>query len=189
MEKTIQLAPLAEIGNGKAYITDDRVSIEVSGINGSMKAWLTGGEAVPIGNIVSGKLVKNIDTQGHSGILITQSGRQLLYGKFEENNDDEEEAAPRSNNWKKITERKFPSLSAPVKYVLSNRSVYDNFKKNGYYLFRNEGDICYIAFLCESENENPFSTFEEHGVLCKNYRIIGIDLKNNKLFSPEGINV
>ena len=84
MEKRIELIPLAEIGHGHARITQDSVEIEVGGISGGMKAWLIGGEAIPIGNIVDGKLRRHVDTRRHIGVLITQSGRQMLIGKFAE---------------------------------------------------------------------------------------------------------
>ena len=89
MEKVIELIPLAEIGQGRAKIRDNSVEIEINGVSGGLKAWLIGGEAVPIGNIVDGKLQKSISTKGHIGILITQSGRQMFIGKFEKENTPE----------------------------------------------------------------------------------------------------
>jgi len=44
MEKRIELIPLAEIGSGNAKITENSIQIEVSGINGGLKAWLIGNE-------------------------------------------------------------------------------------------------------------------------------------------------
>ena len=82
MEKRIELIPLAEIGQGNAYVTENSVEINLTGVSGALKAWLIGGEAVPIGNIVDGKLYKSVSTKGRIGILITQSGRQMFIGKF-----------------------------------------------------------------------------------------------------------
>ena len=89
MEKiAVNLIPLAELGGGRAEITDSSVDIDIAGINGSLKAWLTGGEAVPIGNIVGGRLRREIDTTGHNGILVTQSGRQMLYAEYRRENEE-----------------------------------------------------------------------------------------------------
>ena len=83
MEKIIELTPLAEIGKGHARITENRVEVEINGIIGGMKVWLVGGEeAEKVGNIVNGKLSREIDTTRHTGILITQSGRQIMVGKY-----------------------------------------------------------------------------------------------------------
>ena len=69
MEKRIELIPLAEIGHGNARITENSVEINLTGVSGALKAWLIGGEAVPIGNIVDGKLFKSVDTKGESVYL------------------------------------------------------------------------------------------------------------------------
>ena len=71
-KRIIELKPLCEIGSATAQISDSSVEIQAKGINGALKAWLVGGEAVSIGNLVEGKLRKEIDTTNHTGLLITQ---------------------------------------------------------------------------------------------------------------------
>ncbi len=84
MPKRIELEPLAEIGRAYAVIDDGRVEIHVSGVMGVLKAWLVGGENLPLGNIVGGRLVREADVSAHNGVLITQSGRQMFYGGWTE---------------------------------------------------------------------------------------------------------
>lgn len=83
MTKRIELLPKADIGRAYAIVEEGRVEIRVSGVMGALKAWLVGGESQPIGNIVGGRLVREVDTTNHSGILITQSGRQMFYGSWQ----------------------------------------------------------------------------------------------------------
>ena len=111
--KIINLQPLAEIGSGICRVADKSVEIEIKGINGALKAWLIGGEAVPIGNIVDCKLKKEIDTTKNSGILITQSGRQMLIGSYSDKKfppaTKEKEKLPFESygfEWKKIDTKK-----------------------------------------------------------------------------------
>ena len=86
----INLKPMNSVGTCRARVYDDNVTIKVYGVAGCLKAWLTGrGDTHEIGNLVNGVIRKDIDTSPYSGILITQSGRQMFYGKFRE---DEEEA-------------------------------------------------------------------------------------------------
>lgn len=71
------------LGACRASVTDTGVSIKAYGIAGCLKAWLTGkAESLELGNLVNGSIEKNVDTSGYNGILITQSGRQMFYGRF-----------------------------------------------------------------------------------------------------------
>lgn len=181
LEKTaVNLIPLAEIGGGRAEITDNSVDIEIAGINGSLKAWLTGGDAVPIGNIVGGRLRREISTANHSGILITQSGRQMLYAEYR---SAAGQASPTANmppfiygsfKWRKITSKKFAAEDKAVKYILSNRRVYESFKRYGYYWFGENGSDRAIALKCAGAEDNPLSFLPCNAELRNGCRIICI---------------
>lgn len=188
MEKHIELIPLAEIGQGRALIRENSVEIQVSGISGALKAWLIGGEAVPVGNIVDGKLFKNISTKGHMGILITQSGRQMFIGKFEKENISEEpsESAPfniSGFNWKKVTEKSFLGVSGEVRFILSNKAVYDNYKKYGHYWVGDCETSGALALRYDDESD-PLGFLGEIKLRENGYVIVCIDKKTNKLYIP-----
>ena len=122
MKKTISFTPLAEMGGGIAEVDDHSIKIKVSGINGVLKAWLIGDEAKQIGNLVNGRLEKETDTTNHNGILITQSGRQMLIGYYSENIEkkEEKEKPPlliENLSWRKITEKRFGEMTDAVKYI------------------------------------------------------------------------
>ena len=187
MEKIIELKPLCEIGRGTAKITPSSVKIDVFGIIGSMKAWLVGKEeAEKIGNLVEGKLSKNIDTSQHSGILITQNGRQILMGTYAENIKPEIDVSPLpldggAYSWKKITGKSYAGLCEELRYILSNRNVYQNYKRFGHY-WAGENETCgALALRCEKEEENPFSAFSDMCEYKNGYVIVCVD-KNTKKF-------
>lgn len=207
MEKQIELIPLAEIGHGRARITEDSIEIEVSGISGGMKAWLIGGEAVPIGNIVDGKLRRSVDTRGHIGILITQSGRQMLIGKFseekaeeqaeeqiEENevseNTSKQESEPipfeiNGFDWKKITEKSFSGISRELRFILSNKNVYQNYRKHRHF-WVGEGEYAgALALQCDEAETDPLEFLGKVKLRKNGYVIVCIDKKTNKLYIPE----
>lgn len=188
MKKTISFTPLAEMGGGIAEVDDHSIKIKVSGINGVLKAWLIGNEAKQIGNLVDGKLEKEIDTANHNGILITQSGRQMLIGYYSENIEkkEEKEKPPlelQNLSWRKITEKRFGEMTDAVKYILCNQSVYDCFKKYGHYWLGKGESYEIIALPCKRE-DNPLkflgNTHFENG-----YAFVCVDEKNEKLFFPE----
>ena len=192
MKKEIILTPLAEIGQGSALLTDTQVLIRTSGISGSLKAWLIGGEAEPIGNIVDGKLQKSIDTTKHSGILITQSGRQMLIGHYgEEVPLPEEEALPEKTpfdamgfNWQKITEKSFAKANSHLRFILSNKNIYENYKKHRHY-YIGESDTGGAIALKYDEEDNPFEFLGEKRLYKNGYAIICVDKKTGKLYLPE----
>ena len=183
----VNLIPLAELGGGRAEITDSSVDIDIAGINGSLKAWLTGGEAVPIGNIVGGRLRREIDTTGHNGILVTQSGRQMLYAEYRrENEEASAQKAPAvftENHafgyggffWRKISSKKFAAADKAVKYILSNKRVYESFKRYGYYWFGENGSDRAIALRCAGAEDNPLSFLPCEADFKDGYRIICIN--------------
>jgi len=193
MEKLIELIPLAEIGSGMARIRDNSVEIQINGVSGGLKAWLIGGEAVPVGNIVEGKLFKNINTKGHIGILITQSGRQMFIGKFEKENVIEEtiteskEPAPFNENgfnWKKVTGKSFPESAECVRFILSNRAVYENYKKYGHYWVGDCETGGALALRCE-EDYDPLEFLGKIKTHENGYVVVCVDKKTNKLYIPQ----
>ncbi len=187
MKKEIILTPLAEIGQGSALITDTEISIRTSGISGSLKAWLIGGEAEPIGNIVDGKLQKNIDTTNHNGILITQSGRQMLIGRYGEEDSLPEETPfdTMGFSWQKITEKSFAKADSHLRFILSNKNMYENYKKHRHY-YIGESDIGgALAVKYDEVEENPFEFLGEMRLYKNGYAIICVDKKTGKLYLPE----
>lgn len=187
MEKIIELTPLAEIGKGSARITDNSVEIEVSGINGGMKAWLIGGEAVAIGNIVDGKLSKIIETGNHCGVLITHSGRQMLIGRYKDEASAEviKEKVPfdvSGFEWKKITERSFHNLCDELRFLISNRKVYDSYKKYGHYYIGENDSSSAIAVACGGED---FTWGDVRGIYKNGYAIVCVDKKTKRLYLPK----
>lgn len=187
MEKQIELIPLAEIGQGRAKIRDNSVEIEITGVSGGLKAWLIGGEAVPVGNIVEGKLFKNISTKGHMGILVTQSGRQMFIGKFEKENGVESESVPfniSGFNWKKITDKSFSELSREIRFILSNKSVYDNYKKYGHYWVGDCETSGALALKYDNEKD-PFEFLGDIKLKENGYVIVCINKETNKLYIPQ----
>jgi len=145
IKKEINLKPMNSIGTCRAVIEDNRVRVISHGVAGCMKAWLTGdGDAKEIGNLVNGAIDKAISAEGYSGILVTQSGRQIFYGRFAEEEKSEEahkeieetpkeiEEEPEKGpaifsfddgfSWREVTGGKYPSDSLSVRYILSHRS-------------------------------------------------------------------
>ena len=210
MEKLIELTALAEIGRGCARITDDGVSIEISGIREGMKAWLIGGDAVAIGNIVDGRLVKKIDTRKHNGILITQSGRQMLIGRYAEEKalEKNEEAAEENYaeketqqlpakeiekvpfevdgfTWRKFTEKSFDGISRQLRFILSNRNVYDNYKKHQHYWVVDAESSGALALKCEEAENDPLEFLGQKKIRKNGYVIVCVDKETNKLYIPD----
>lgn len=199
MEKIIELTPLAEIGRGSARITDTSVQIQTNGVCGGMKAWLIGGEAESIGNLVDGKIEKSVDTKKHNGILITQTGRQMFIGKYAQESESEavphlktaektEENAPfqiDGFNWKKLTGKSYKNLQEEIRYILSNKSVYDNFKRHGhYYVGESDGSSALGLFVNENEG-NPLSFLSGEKLYKNGYVIVCVDKKTKKLYIPD----
>lgn len=205
MEKHIEMIPLAEIGHGRAKITEDSVEIEVGGISGGMKAWLIGGEAVPIGNIVDGKLRRHIDTSGHNGVLVTQSGRQMLLGKFAEEKEEEKiEENPQETeentaeqevepipfemagfDWRKLTQKSFSGISRELRFILSNKNVYDNYRKHGHFWVSDSESRGALALKCDEEETDPLEFLGKIKLRKNGYVIVCVDKKTNKLYIPE----
>lgn len=203
MEKQIELIPLAEIGHGRARITEESVEIEVWGISGGMKAWLIGGEAVPIGNIVDGKLRRHVDTRQHIGVLVTQSGRQMLIGKFaEEKEEIEEQIGVTGENtaeqetesvpfemegfdWKRFTQKSFSGISRELRFILSNKNVYDNYRKHRHFWVSDGASSGALALKCDEEETDPLEFLGGVKLRKNGYVIVCIDKKTNKLYIPE----
>ncbi len=186
--KVLQLRPLADIGSGSAEITDTEVKIHTTGINGVLKAWLIGGEAECIGNIVDGSLCKKANTAAHEGVLVTQSGRQMLIGFYGENASDIQSDTPfhiGGYKWKKVCGKSFADESDAVKYILSNRSVYACFKKYGHYFIGTGKKGSAIALPCKNGDENPLWFLGNTNILLDGYRIVCVDDENQKIFLPE----
>lgn len=188
MKKNIELTSLCEAGKGWAEIGDSYIKIDVSGINGGMKVWLIGGEeAEKVGNIVNGKLFREVDTTRHTGVLVTQSGRQLFICHYGENKEKEEKLPVEEFveingiKLKKITDKNYGGFCDELKYLLSNRRVYQNYKRNGYYCVTENPEWGALALKCEGNAENPLEQFGDM-CICKNgYVMVCVDKKTKKI--------
>lgn len=185
-QNILVLRPLAGFGSGNAQILENKVSVCTKGINGVLKAWLIGGEAECLGNLVGGKLEKEIDTAKHNGILITQSGRQMLIGFYGE---DASLTTPPFNiagyTWEKICTKNFSSRCETVKYILSNRLIYDSFKKHGHYYFGSGKSGYALAVPCANGEKNPLNFLGNSSKLSCGYSIVCIDDKAHRIFPPK----
>ena len=187
----IKLTPLLETGSGSAFVSENSVCIEVRGVNGGLKAWLVGGsEAFAIGNLVNGKLEKKIDTTKHRGILITQSGRQMFIANYA-NLPLEISEGPLKNDapqigegfsWEKITSKKF-NKSRAVKYILSNKPVYDSFLRHGYYWLGKKGNVYLIAIPCGKNEENPLLFLKLPENIKNGFSYVFVDEEKNRFYA------
>ncbi|MBQ8002730.1 MAG: hypothetical protein IJ297_04740 [Clostridia bacterium] len=193
IKNEIELKSLNSFGIAKAYVDEKSVTVKVFGVSGCLKAWLTGEKTVEIGNLVNGTLQKNIDTAGFDGILLTQSGRQMFYGKFRPSGKSQPDAVQTSENektdaifnfndgytWQKITSKKFPSDSLSVRYILSHKCFYNSFLLHGRYYYGTNGDKVAIAIECDIKNEpHPFLPLSAYSVFRDGYMIVVTDAKN-----------
>ncbi len=188
MVKIIELVSLCGIGKGTARITDESVEVEINGIIGSMKVWLVGGEeAEKVGNVVDGKLSRMIDTTRHTGILVTQSGRQIMHGRYSEKVPKETEIQ-RDDDFilsgiklRKVTNRSYAGFCEELRYILSNKKVYQNYRKHGYYRAGESSELGALALKLEENDENPFEAFGDMCLYKNGYVIVCVDKQTKKL--------
>jgi len=182
----LKFTPLLGAGSGTARISKNSVSIETEGINGALKAWLVGGsEAVKIGNLVDGRLNKEIDTTDHRQILITQSGRHVFILNYKNDNSAPAENVPPSDgfDWQKVLSRKFVTKNHSVKYILSHTPVYDSFLRHGFYWLGKKGNIYSIAIPCVEGEKDPLSFLKLSGNIKKGFSYVFIDEENEKIYT------
>lgn len=175
--RIIKLDSLCDMGSGTAEVYARGVRVQIAGINGCLKVWLTGEECTSIGNLVDGRLEKEIDTAPYSGVLVTQSGRQMFYGSFGEGSvapppPESKPALPRDFSWKKITARTFPTTNATMKYILSNRRVFRAVQKHGYYYFGTRDGALAVALPHAPGEESPFP----RGRDIDGYSVVTVDI-------------
>ena len=183
-----ELKSLNSFGIAKAYVDEKSVSIRAYGVSGCLKAWLTGKTTVELGNLVNGCIQKEIDTTPYEGILLTQSGRQMFYGRFNTNKEEptvqKEDKAPIFNfndgfTWQEITSKKFPSENLSLRYILSHKCFYNAFMLHGKYYFGTKGDLLAVAIECDIKNEpHPFLNLSAYSTLRDGYMIVVTDGKN-----------
>ena len=195
IKNEIELKSLNSFGIAKAYVDENSVSIRVYGVSGCLKAWLTGEKTVELGNLVNGAIQKEIDTTPFDGILLTQSGRQMFYGKIPKSTPvvpvgsdpigtDCEKKAPIFNfndgyTWQEITGKAFPSDSLSVRYILSHKCFYDAFTLHGRYYYGTKDGKSAIAVECDIKNEpHPFLPLSAYSVFKDGYMIVVTDSKN-----------
>lgn len=189
IKNEIELKSLNSFGIAKAYVDEKSVSIRVYGISGCLKAWLTGKKTVELGNLVNGSIKKEMDTSSFDGILLTQSGRQMFYGKFRSAPQSEcscsldESASIFTFNdgytWQEISSKKFPSENLSVRYILSHKCFYNAFVQHGRYYYGTKGDKIAIAVECDIKNEpHPFINLSAYATCRDGYMIVVTDGKN-----------
>lgn len=198
IKNEIELKSLNSFGICKAYVTKDSVTVKVYGISGCLKVWLTGKTTTELGNMVNGTLTKQIDTSPYEGILITQSGRQMFYGKF--TYDEAPQPAPCSDKkqsepifsfndgytWKEITTRAYPSDNLSVRYILSHKSFYNAFLLHGRYYYGEKEDKCAVAIECNIKSEpHPMLHLSAYSVYKDGYMIVCADTKKKTFCSYE----
>ena len=91
---------------------------------------------------------------------------------------------PLGFNWKKITEKTFTELSKEMRFILSNKSIYENYKKYGQDWV---GD-CETGGALALKYDNDTYTFDFLGEIKlkeNGYVIVCIDKKTNKLYIPQ----
>lgn len=192
IKNEIDLTPLNSFGIGKAYVDKNQVSVKVYGVSGCLKAWLTGEKTVELGNLVNGTLTKEIDTSPFDGILLTQSGRQMFYGKFKtspskpsppkEEPSTSKEPVLNFNDgftWREITTREYPSESLSVRYILSHKCFYNAFLLHGCYYYGTKDNITAVAISCDIKKEpHPFLHLSPYATYKDGYMIVATDGKN-----------
>lgn len=192
IKNEIELKSLNSFGIAKAYVDKNSVSIRVYGVSGCLKAWLTGERTVELGNLVNGAMQKQIDTTPFDGILLTQSGRQMFYGKFAPIDSDNSKTSqsPKKDHcpilsfndgytWQEITSKVFPSDNLSVRYILSHKCFYNAFMLHGKYYFGKKGNLMAVAIECDIKNEpHPFLNLSAYSTYRDGYMIIVTDGKN-----------
>lgn len=193
IKNEIDLKALNSFGICKAYIEGSKLTVKVYGVSGCLKAWLTGKNTVELGNIVNGSITREIDLSPYEGILLTQSGRQMFYGKLPEK---EKASSPQnevsslpfndSYTWQEITTRAYPSESLSVRYILSHKCFYNAFLLHGRYFYGTNGDKCAIAIECNIKNEpHPFLHLSPYAVYRDGFMIVCADTASKKFFTYE----
>ena len=191
----IELKPLNSFGIAKAYVDENSVTVKVYGVSGCLKAWLTGEKTIELGNLVEGALKKDIDTSPYEGILLTQSGRQMFYGKFRSSTQSSTQENKKTEpifsfndgfKWQEVTSRTYPSENLSVRYALSHKCFYNAFLLHGRYYFGTKEDMLAIAIECNIIKEpHPFLPLSAYATLKDGYMIICIDLKSKNFASYE----
>ncbi|MGM9552618.1 MAG: hypothetical protein ACI3XA_10230 [Clostridia bacterium] len=194
----VDLKSLNSFGICKAYVDENSVSIKVYGVSGCLKVWLTGDKTVELGNVVDGSLKKEIDTSPFEGILITQSGRQMFYGKFREDDKTEVQQQPSSSpkaeifnfkdgyNWREITTKEFPSENLSVRYILSHKCFYSAFLLHGRYFYGTKENRCAVAIECNIKSEpHPFLHLSAYSTYKDGYMIVCVNTENKTFCSYE----
>lgn len=187
IKNEIELKALNSFGIAKAYVDEKTVSVKVYGVSGCIKAWLTGKKTVELGNLVNGTITKSVDTTPFDGVLLTQSGRQMFYGKFRSSSAstapiEKKEPIFNFNDgylWQEVTSRNFPSDNLSVRYILSHKCFYNAFLLHGKYYYGTKDNLKAVAIECNIKQEpHPFLHLSPYATLRDGYMIVVTDGKN-----------
>ncbi len=184
----IELKALNSFGIAKAYVDENSVSVKVYGVSGCLKAWLTGEKTLELGNLVNGTLTKEINAMEYDGILLTQSGRQMFFGKIPHCEKQQSPVKQVQDNavsifnfgdgytWREITTKEFPSENLSVRYILSHKCFYNAFLLHGRYYYGTKGDKCAVAIECNIKSEpHPFLHLSAYATYKDGYMIVCAD--------------
>lgn len=201
IKNEIELKALNSFGISKAYVDEKSVSIKVYGVSGCLKAWLTGEKTIELGNLVNGSLTKEINTAPFEGILLTQSGRQMFYGKFRQEEKCKGSSTTEKSNlnstasifnfndgytWQEVTSRTYPSDNLSVRYILSHKCFYNAFMLHGRYFYGTKGKLCAVAIECDIKNEpHPFLHLSAYATNKDGYMIVCVDTQTKTFCSYE----
>lgn len=202
IKNEIELKALNSFGISKAYVDENSVTIKVYGVSGCLKAWLTGEKTLEIGNLVNGTITKEVDTSPYEGILLTQSGRQMFYGKFRTDEPKRFSEPPKDEQpikqnctifdfddgytWQEITDRAYPSENLSVRYILSHKCFYNAFLLHGRYFYGTKEDRCAIAIECNIKSEpHPFLHLSAYATYKNGYMIVCVNTKNKTFCNYE----
>ena len=111
----------------------------------------------------------------------------MLIGKFSDEgaNAIEEEKVPfnvSGFNWKKITEKSYKEIDSTLRYIMSNKSVYENYKKYRHYWVGESGDGGALALKYE-EDKDPLC-FLEKTFVNNGYVIVCVNKTTNRIYIP-----
>ena len=131
------------------------------------------------------------------------SFRQMLIGKFAEEKAEEveqveetEENAPEQKidpapfemagfDWKRFTQKSFSGISRELRFILSNKNVYDNYRKHRHFWVSDGESSGALALKCDEEETDPLEFLGGVKLRKNGYVIVCVDKKTNKLYIPE----
>ena len=82
---------------------------------------------------------------------------------------------------KKITDKSYGNFCDEIRYLLSNRGVYRNYKRYGYYCAAENQEWGALALKYEEDGENPLEHFGDMCIYKNGYVMVCVDKKTKKI--------